>query len=293
MRLQKMRRFLQQQAGEQSNSALMQLAMSQDPFEKVKSLVKELITRLQAESAQEQGEQAWCNAHMEENKADREERSETVEKTTTKIQNLTSGIELKTKEIKDTQDTVQRLKKDLAEARKIRGEEKSLFEKSKTELEAMSSNLEKAINVLENAGTAFIQQPAFEPEDEYQSRGGSVVALLENLKSQTVSELTEKEADESTANNQFLKGEGDFKVSIKKNETQMEMTKSAVANMKQEKESSQAELVDAQALLDEANQYYESLQEKCVHAQSAEERAKGRAEEIASLEQALAILEGQ
>jgi hypothetical protein len=271
----------------------MQLAMSQDPFEKVKDLIKSLITRLQAESAQEQGEQAWCNAHMEENKKDREERSDTVEKNTAKIENLTASIARKEKEVKDAQATVVKLKSDLAEARKIRGEEKTLFAKTKVELETMSTNLEKAINVLEDAGSSFLQQPAFDPTDEYKSRGGDVVALLENLKSQTVSELTEKEADEATANNQFLKAEGDAKVAIKKNETQIDMTKTQIANHKQDKESTQAELTDAQALLDEANQYYESLQEKCVHAVSVEERAKSRAEEIASLEQALAILEGQ
>merc|ERR1719401_1063908 len=119
------------------------------------------------------------------------------------------------------------------------------------------------------------------------------MALIQNLMVQTDEEIMAKDSQERQAETAFDKQEGEAKALIAKEEATVTLTKNAIADHKQEKESCHAELTDASALLDEANQYYESLQEKCVHAQSAEERAKARAEEIASLEQALAILEGQ
>lgn len=302
-RLQKMRDFLKQEGDKLHNAALMQLATNQDPFQKVTNMIKGLIARLVEEAAEEEGEQQWCNGELGKNEEARTDQSTKVETQQTKITNQRNIISSQTETIEGTETAVVTLEKEKANMSELRGKAKSLFEKTKGELETMVSNLGTAVEHLE-AAAAFIQldhqyssihkrqQPAVDFDEEYTSQGGNIIQMLDNLKLSTETELREQETAESLAAVAFSTQTKDWAVDETKHKASITAAKTARNTATSTMEEGIQDLETAQQLLSDANAYNESLQEKCVRAQSAEERAKGRNEEIASLKQALSILNG-
>lgn len=297
VRLQRMKMFLQKEGASQRNAVLSQIAESADPFEKVKTLVRDLITRLEAEAAQEQGEQAWCNERMKENKKDVEKHSSTVAENTEIIAQMASEMETKTREMEETKKDVSEKSKSLTAAQTLRTDERKQFDTEEAELTSMEEALGQAIDIVSSSGIALLQQPAFDAvtrgNEEYERTSGSIVELLENCKLNVRTELNAavSEEDKSKTNhNNFVT---ETKTSIASLNGVINVKKTEIDDAKQRKNTAEADLSDGQQLLEEAQGQEESLQEKCVHAQSTEERAKARAAEIDSLQEALEILQGQ
>merc|ERR550514_2096250 len=63
-----------------------------DPFAKVKGLIKEMIERLLKEAAAEASHKAWCDEEFAESKEKKDKLTGTVEKLTTKIEKAEATI---------------------------------------------------------------------------------------------------------------------------------------------------------------------------------------------------------
>merc|ERR550514_1822804 len=119
-------------AREQNSAALAQLASriqtliryssksGDDPFAKIKTLINEMIAKLQKEAAAEASEKAYCDEEMGKTKAKKEELSADIEKLTSQIDTATAtSVELK-EEVKELQKELAELMEAQAEMDKIR-----------------------------------------------------------------------------------------------------------------------------------------------------------------------------
>merc|ERR1712113_334617 len=131
-------------------AAVMRLGSSggDDPFAKVKGLISDMISKLEAEADAEAEEKAWCDeqiAKTEEKKTDLES---DIAKLTAKIDKASAkSAELKA-EVKELQAELAALAKLQAEMDRIRQEEHAAFVQAKADLELGLEGVRQALTVL-------------------------------------------------------------------------------------------------------------------------------------------------
>merc|ERR1719218_127774 len=79
--------------------ALMASRASEDPFAKVKKMIKDLIVKLMEEAHAEAEHKGWCDTELSTNEATRTEKSEKVETLNAEIDELGASIAKLTEEI--------------------------------------------------------------------------------------------------------------------------------------------------------------------------------------------------
>merc|ERR550514_1562617 len=148
---------------------------SDDPFAKVKGMIRDMIERLLKEATAEASHKAWCDEEMAESKAKNEKLTNTVEDLTTKIDKATADIGRLTEEIATLQEELAALAKLQAEMDKMQAEEHDAFKLAEADLSQGLEGVRMALKVLrdyyaenaeflqENRNTdvaALMQQPA-------------------------------------------------------------------------------------------------------------------------------------
>merc|ERR1712172_453284 len=93
--------------------------MGDDPFNKVKKMIKDLITRLMEGANEEAEHKGWCDTELSTNEQTRKEKTETVETLHAEIDQLEASIAKLTEDISD-----------LTKAATIRQEEKTTNEQT-------------------------------------------------------------------------------------------------------------------------------------------------------------------
>merc|ERR1712107_472528 len=99
--------------------------VNDDPFTKVKKMIKDLIVRLMEEANEEAEHKGWCNTELSTNEQTRKDKTEAVETLHAEIDQLEASIAKLTEEIADLNAAVAELDKAMAEATKLRQEEKA------------------------------------------------------------------------------------------------------------------------------------------------------------------------
>merc|ERR1719198_1891534 len=131
------------------NSALrLGSANGQDPFAKVKGLITDMISTLEAEAEEEATHKAYCDKEMSETSAKKDEKSTEVESLTTKIeQKKAMSIKLK-EEVATLQNELASMAKAQAEATQLRQEENAAYTKNKAEMDQGLKGVRVALKVL-------------------------------------------------------------------------------------------------------------------------------------------------
>merc|ERR1719298_219065 len=165
-----------------------------DPFKKVKKMIKDLIVRLMEEANEEAEHKGWCDTELSTNQQTRKEKTEAVETLHAEIDQLEASIAKLTEDIKDLTQAVAELDAAMAKATKLRQEEKAKNTETISDAGEAQTAVAQALTVLKEfyakAGeaTAFLQQKA-EPEifdspyKGMQSENGGVVGMLEVIES--------------------------------------------------------------------------------------------------------------
>merc|ERR1712190_238845 len=102
-------------------SALAQHA-SEDPFRKVKKMIKDLIVRLMEEANDEAEHKGWCDTELSTNEQTRKEKTDAVETLHAEIDELEASISKLTEDITDLTKAVAALDAAMAKATKLRQE---------------------------------------------------------------------------------------------------------------------------------------------------------------------------
>merc|ERR1719439_69289 len=119
--------YLREQAQRLNSRVLSALAArtADDPFVKVKKMIKDLIVRLMEEANEEAEHKGWCDTELSTNEQTRKEKTEAVETLHAEIDQLQASIAKLTEEVGELSTAVAELDKAMAEATKIREEEKA------------------------------------------------------------------------------------------------------------------------------------------------------------------------
>merc|ERR1712242_662712 len=118
--------FLKEQGRQWNSRILSALAVrvADDPFAKVKKMIKDLLVRLMEEANEEAEHKGWCDTELSTNEQTRKEKTEAVESLHAQIDELQASIAKLTEDISDLTKAVSELDTAMAKATKLRQKEK-------------------------------------------------------------------------------------------------------------------------------------------------------------------------
>jgi len=302
--------------------SLVAVRMREDPFDKVKKMIKDLIVRLMEEAGQESEHKGWCDTELTTNKQTRETKSEDVEMLVAKRDGLYADIAKLAEEITGISGAIGELDIAVAKATENRGTEKPANAKTISESQEAQEAVAQAIEVLNEfyasaaEATAFIQSkgkakakakvaqkqsPDLDAPSTFDTaytgmsaEGGGVVGMLEVIQSDFARLEAETRASESESDSTFTKFSDESAQDKAVKQTELDHREKTKTEKESDLNDTEKDLSSTQTELDAAMQYYEKLKPSCVDSGlSYQERVGRREEEIQSLKEALRILEGE
>jgi len=290
--------YLQQAAGRINSRVLSALAIraADDPFTKVKKMIKDPVVRLMEEANDEAEHKGWCDTELSSNEQTREEKTNEVETLHAEIDELEASIAKISEDISTLTEDVAHLTEQMAEATKIRNEEKADNVATIADSKAAQTAVAQAMTVIrefyEQAGeaTAFLQGPY----QGMQSESTGVLGMMEVIESDFARLEADTEAGESSSQKEYddmtTKSSQDKAVKNKS----IEHKEGNKQDQEQELTLKKSDLEGTQKELDAALAYFDKLKPSCVDAGvSFEDRVARRKEEVESLQEALKILNGE
>jgi len=276
---------------------------SDDPFTKVKKMIKELIVRLMEEANEEAEHKGWCDTELSTNEQTRKEKTEAVETLHAEIDMLEASIAKLTEDITSLTKAVAELDAAMAKATKLRQEEKATNTETIADADAAQTAVAQALTVLKEfyakAGdaTAFVQEEPEIFDKPYKGMGaesGGVVGMLEVIESDFARLESETKASEATAQKEYDGFMSESKIDKAAKATDIEHKTAKKQDQEQALTTNKEDLEGTQKELDAALAYFDKLKPSCVDSGvSYEDRVARRKEEIESLQEALKILNGE
>merc|ERR1719335_1854986 len=119
--------YLRHKAQSLSSRVLSALAerVSSDPFKKVRKMIRDLITKLQEEAAEEADHKAWCDTELAANEATRKEKTDAVEMLHAEIDELTAEITKLAQDITELMHAIAEIDAAVKKATELREQEKA------------------------------------------------------------------------------------------------------------------------------------------------------------------------
>merc|ERR1719230_444927 len=181
------------------------MRVADDPFKKVKKMIKDLIVKLMEEANEEAEHKGWGDTELSTNEQTRKEKTEAVETLHAEIDELEASIAKLTEEITDLTKAVAELDAAVAKATEVREEEKAKNTVTIKDAQDAQTAVAQALGVVKDfyakAGeaTALMQlkQPDM-PDEPYKGMGGEsggVVGMIEVIQS----DFARLESETSTA----------------------------------------------------------------------------------------------
>jgi len=282
--------------------------VAEDPFTKVKKLIKDLISQLMEEGTAEVEHKGWCDTELSTNKVTRDAKTADVNSLSSQIEDLTAEIMQLTQDLADLAKGVQELGDAMASATKDRLASKAANEQTIKDAKEAQVAVQQAMAVVKEyyaksaEATVLTQQtPAVDAPETFDKpykgmlpEGGNVVDFLEVILTDFTrleSETATAEAAESDEYDRFM-FESSKDKAVKENASQHKT--SAKTDRESSLHAAEEELKTTQDQLAAAVAYYEKLKPTCVDSGvTYEERVKRREEEMQSLQEALKILSGE
>jgi len=297
--------YLQEKAKSLNSRVLSAMAMhvADDPFSKVKKMIKNLIVRLMEEANEEAEHKGWCDTELSTNQQTRKEKTETVQMLHAEIDELKSSIAQLGEDMVDLSKSVAELDQGMATATKQRQSEKAENEETIKDAGDAQTAVAQALVVLKEfyakaaESTALVQRAPDIFDSPYKGMGaesGGVVGMLEVIESDFARLEAETSSAEASAQKQYDGFMTDSKVDKAQKTTDSEHKTAKKQNQEQALTVKSGDLEGTQKELDAALAYFDKLKPSCVDSGvSYEDRVGRRKEEIESLQEALKILNGE
>jgi len=260
-----------------------------DPFGKVKSMITEMIKKLEDAAGADAEKKAYCDKELGETKSRKEEKTDQIKGLSTKIeQNAAKSAKLQ-EQVATLENELAKLSKSQAEMDKLRGEEKAVFDATSGELKKGISGLQAALKALNDYyGKA---------DKAHQSSDGAangIISLLEVCEADFSKNLAEITSDEERAAAEYTKVTNENELEkVDKSKGIEYKTKEAKALDKGSAEL-KGDRTGVQAEMDAVVDYLKRIENECIaKPETFEVRAKRREAEMAGLKQALQILEDE
>merc|ERR1712224_669533 len=301
---QRVAQYLQDQARNLNSRVLSALAIrvADDPFKKVKKMIKDLIVRLMEEANEEAEHKGWCDTELSTNEQTRKEKTEAVERLHAEIDELEASVAQLTEQISELTQAVAELDAAMAKATTIRQDEKAKNAETIKDSQDAQTAVAQALSVLKDFyakaadATSLVQEPEIfdEPYKGMGAENGGVVGMIEVIQSDFARLESETSAAEAEAQKQYDEFMSDSSIDKAQKTKDIEHKSGKKQNHEQALQEAKTDLDGTQKELDAVLAYYEKLKPSCVDAgESYEDRVARRKEEIESLQEALRILNGE
>jgi len=304
-------RYMKKLARDQHSEALAQLASriaalmqygrrnGEDPFVKVKGLIKDMIVKLEKEAADAAEEKAYCDEQMAKTEAKKSELEDDVAKLTSKIDTKSAQSAKLKAEVKELQEQLASMAKEQQEMDEVRAEQNAVYKSAKADLELGLSGVGKALSVLRKyyeGGAALLQSDDEQPakpvfHSKASGAGGSIIDILEVVESDFAKALETVESEESDALAAYEARTEEIKISTALKTKDVKYKTQTFKDLDKEVDELTGDLGSTQSELDAVNEYYGKVKERCIaKPETYEERAARRQAEIKGLKRALEIL---
>lgn len=317
--VEKATKLLVASAGRIGSSALAMLAVrieaSEDHFVKVRSLIRDLLTRLQEDADAEADQKSFCDKAMSENIDSRDKASAEIESLTAEQSRDQTEKKTLTEEVAELANAVASLRKGLKEATDLRNEESAENERTVATAKEGKAGTELAMKLLNDfyakAGGAFLQTSYTPPnagrdgetfgdkapevfDDEYsgqQTKSKGIVGLLEVILSDFDRTIEKTTSDEAAAQEEFEAFESDTDKDVAAKSESKGSKEDRITEVEDELTAGADSLKEQNALLKTAEETLAELKTQCVDGtESYADRCAKREKEIASLKEAMQIL---
>jgi len=289
--------------GRQFNSfGMMQIASaaSKDPFAKVRGLIESMIAKLEQQAQEEATHDAFCKEETTKSAKAKETKQSGVDKYQARIDEAKAGMDELKGEVATLSEEVSEIDASNKKATEMRNTENADYKKASTDYKESAEAITQALVVLKDfyrAGESFVQTGLTQGPEFGSAKGDashSILEIMEVAESDFTKMLAEAETTESEAVEAYKTLMQENKVSkakkeasIKAKTSELKSLEVALTHHKQDYETESAEL---SAVLD----YVEKLKPQCEsRAMTYEERKARRDAEVAGLQEALTILEGE
>jgi len=281
-----------------------------DPFGKVKGMIAEMIEKLVAEQAEEASHKAWCDQELTKSVKSQKSKDAKIEDLSTRIEKAESASAKLSEQIKTIAGELAEMDDSDAQATTMRQKEHAEFVIKRDDLMGALKATQTAIKVLQDyySGKSLLQtktpsdsssmsslmQENTDAEQPKGSAAASIIGLIEVAESDFSKALSEAQAAEGLAQDEYETMIQDNKVS--RAEKQMDQKNKNAENGRLKNLISETKLdhKDASDELAAVVEYLDKLKGDCeTKAPSFEERQKRRKQEMDGLQNAMAIMSGQ
>merc|ERR1719281_623166 len=196
--------FLQAQGQRVGSQLLAALAIrvQQDPFGKVKKMIKDMIIKLTEEATEEAEHKGFCDTELTTNKQTRDAKTTSVQELTAEIESLTAEVQQLTVENQDLSAQIADIDKAVAEATETRNAEKAKNAQTVADATAAKAAVEQAMSVLktfyDKASKATALTDVAGPID-YDERAIGILNRASLLQTGSKSKGRQSPADEAPA----------------------------------------------------------------------------------------------
>jgi len=293
-------RFVRDLARKQHSPALAQFAQriaaavrvgagsGSDPFGKVKTMIAQMIEKLENEGASDASHKAYCDKELSESNAKKSEQESDIEKLSTKLDQMSSrSAELK-EQIAGLNKELAALAASQAEMDKMRQEEKATFDANSAETKQGLEGVKMALKVLRDY---YAKDSAHESSD---GSATGIVGLLEVVESDFSKALAEMTSIEDSSAATYKADTNENSIDKVMKTKDVEHKTAEAAGLDKAVTETSADRANVQAELDAVVEYLGKLEDMCVaKAEPYAETKRRREEEISGLKEALQILEGE
>lgn len=296
-------KYLQAQAQKLNSLVLASTAahVSEDPYVKVKKMLKDLITRLVEEATEEAEHKGWCDSELSTNQHTRKDKTDQVETLHAEVDELQASISKLTERISDFTQAVAELDAAMAEATQLRTSDKAKNAETILDAQEAQTAVAQALTVLKEVyakaaqSKAFVQQAEIfnTPYKGMQSETSGVVGMLEVIESDFAQLESETKAAEVSAQKDYNEFMADSKVDKSQKSVDVEHTIAKRQDETHVLTQKTQDLEGAHKELDAALAYFDKLKPSCMESGvTYGDRVSRRKDEIESLQEARRILSG-
>lgn len=280
-----------------------------DPFSKVKSLIEDMITQLEAEARAESGEKAYCDKQLAMTGVKKDDLDDDISKLAVKMDQATSKTAKLKEQVQELESELAALTKLQAELDQIRQETHSEYMQAKKDLEQGLTGVRKALGLLREyyggaaaallqSGSKFVallQQPAMpQKQSAAGGAGQSIISILELLETDFAENLAKEETEEEDAQREYEKTSQKNKMAKMLKDQDAKFKSQEIKSLGKALTELAADSESAETEHAAVVEYYEKIKERCIaKPETYEERRKRREAEIAGLQEALNMLESE
>jgi len=270
-------------------SSAMKLATGGDAFAKIKGLITEMISTLEAEAEEDATQKAYCDKEMSETTAKHDELTAESESLSTKIDQDKAGSTKLKEEVATLQNELASMAKAKSEADKLRAEEKAAFDKNSAEMAQGIKGVKTALKVLKE-----YYAKADKSHGSSDGAGSGIIGLLEVCESDFTKGLTEMTAEEETAVAEYEAYVKEDEVSTTKKQQDVKYKTKEAAGLDKGVTELSTDLSGVTDELSAVTSGLDKLKEMCVAKPEPYAERKARREaEMKGLKEGLEILESE